>query len=147
MSGNKINWDSSALNRLRKSWADGVSVNIIAAQLGCGRSTVFAKAKQLDLVRNGPLKPKKETKVSRPPAPKQQSKTKPKKTQGKKVATTKTTLRGANALLALGPKQCRFPIGDPHDKDFKFCGETTTKQPYCPTHRAIAFQKPKEKKI
>ena len=47
------------------------------------------------------------------------------------------------------PKECQFPIGDPQDEDFHFCGEpTVTGRPYCSEHMARAytarFEEPEE---
>lgn len=40
----------------------------------------------------------------------------------------------------LGPTQCKFPIGDPRDADFAFCGRLKREDgPYCTGHHAVAF--------
>ena len=33
---------------------------------------------------------------------------------------------------------CRWPCGDPRDRDFRFCGRPTTAPPYCEEHRIAA---------
>jgi GcrA cell cycle regulator len=44
-------------------------------------------------------------------------------------------------VLQLGPNMCKWPIGDPGDPDFGFCGsQTTSGAVYCEEHAAIAFQ-------
>lgn len=44
-------------------------------------------------------------------------------------------------LLDLTERVCKWPIGDPTDEDFAFCGlESVPGKPYCKHHIAIAFQ-------
>ena len=39
-------------------------------------------------------------------------------------------------------KECWFPIGDPKEEGFHFCGQVTLHQSvYCPYHRDIAYLK------
>lgn len=43
------------------------------------------------------------------------------------------------AAAADGPA-CKWPIGDPGDSDFHFCGSpSVASRPYCPDHCAIAY--------
>jgi GcrA cell cycle regulator len=44
-------------------------------------------------------------------------------------------------VLGLGPNMCKWPIGDPGDPDFGFCGSHCgSAAVYCEEHAAIAFQ-------
>ena len=44
-------------------------------------------------------------------------------------------------LLELTERTCKWPIGDPTEDDFAFCGlEATPGKPYCQYHVAVAFQ-------
>src|SRR3546814_9250235 len=44
-------------------------------------------------------------------------------------------------LLELTERVCKWPIGDPNDDDFAFCGlPAVPGKPYCPHHVAVAFQ-------
>lgn len=44
-------------------------------------------------------------------------------------------------LLDLRPHMCRWPIGDPRDEDFHFCGRQKSRRyPYCDHHARVAFQ-------
>jgi GcrA cell cycle regulator len=44
-------------------------------------------------------------------------------------------------VLQLGPNMCKWPIGDPGDSDFGFCGsQCGSAAVYCEEHAAIAFQ-------
>ncbi len=45
-------------------------------------------------------------------------------------------------LFDLEFNSCRFPIGDPRDAEFSFCGQPAPGfgiNPYCPTHQKVAF--------
>jgi GcrA cell cycle regulator len=45
------------------------------------------------------------------------------------------------SLLELTERVCKWPIGDPTDPDFHFCGlPAAPGKPYCQAHVAIAFQ-------
>jgi len=44
-------------------------------------------------------------------------------------------------LLELTERTCKWPIGDPTDEDFSFCGLSCVPgKPYCQYHVAVAFQ-------
>jgi GcrA cell cycle regulator len=42
------------------------------------------------------------------------------------------------ALLALCEASCRWPIGDPRDRNFRFCSAAATVGPYCARHHTAA---------
>lgn len=50
---------------------------------------------------------------------------------------------GPIALFDLRLRNCRWPIGDPRDVNFGFCGENRDQpgSPYCAAHRALAFDR------
>lgn len=56
-------------------------------------------------------------------------------TMGKDHGLTATA-----TLTTLGAHACRWPIGDPRDADFGFCGRPRTHHAYCEAHRAVAYQ-------
>lgn len=44
-------------------------------------------------------------------------------------------------------KTCQWPYGDPHDKDFYFCGQKTYEnKPYCEVHCDTAYVDERELK-
>jgi GcrA cell cycle regulator len=46
-------------------------------------------------------------------------------------------------LLELTENTCRWPIGDPGNPDFFFCGgQTISSLPYCAFHARLAYQPP-----
>ena len=55
----------------------------------------------------------------------------------KKVDKAKEKLFTVNDLTSTS---CRWPIGDPKDEDFHFCGkEALPGKPYCLEHAAVAY--------
>ena len=50
------------------------------------------------------------------------------------------------SLIELDNHTCRWPIGDPKDENFHFCGKKVRiGQTYCDEHSAIAYVKPSKK--
>ena len=43
-------------------------------------------------------------------------------------------------ILALRDSMCKWPIGDPADANFAFCGRKSECGPYCAEHAKVAFQ-------
>jgi GcrA cell cycle regulator len=57
------------------------------------------------------------------------------------VEQAPTALKAAaSSLIDLGRACCAWPIGDPKDADFRFCGTPTDdRSPYCLAHREKAY--------
>lgn len=50
-------------------------------------------------------------------------------------------------ILELTDRMCKWPIGDPRDKEFRFCGKQTVKGlPYCEHHCSQAYQQPSSRR-
>jgi GcrA cell cycle regulator len=46
-------------------------------------------------------------------------------------------------ILTLTDRICKWPIGDPRDADFHFCGRASAESlPYCADHAKRAYQPP-----
>ncbi|MBX9590484.1 MAG: GcrA family cell cycle regulator [Hyphomonadaceae bacterium] len=53
----------------------------------------------------------------------------------------KQTAAAKKTVASLGAKDCRWPIGDPREQDFHFCGAAQLPgRPYCDRHWRMAFQ-------
>ncbi|MCB9963949.1 MAG: gcrA cell cycle regulator family protein [Rhodospirillales bacterium] len=51
-------------------------------------------------------------------------------------------------LTDLKDRQCRWPLGDPRDEDFSFCGcQAMPGVPYCAAHAQVAYQVATRKKF
>lgn len=55
------------------------------------------------------------------------------------------TAPGSATQATLGAHMCKWPIGDPQDAGFTYCGARAVgKRPYCPTHLGAAHVVPKK---
>jgi GcrA cell cycle regulator len=58
-----------------------------------------------------------------------------------KTAKRSKAPKAPKALLDLGAHDCRWPIGEPRQPGFHFCGEPQAAgRPYCALHWQMAFQ-------
>ncbi|MBR6411612.1 MAG: global cell cycle regulator GcrA-like protein [Alphaproteobacteria bacterium] len=125
-----MSWTMDKIKQLKKLWTKGKSTVEIAKELGISKNSVIGKVHRLDLTaRPSPIK-KKEVPAPAPVPSKPQPK---KKTVGK------------CHLMDLKSNTCRWPIGEPENEDFHFCGKTTvTGKPYCEEHCKAAYTSLKE---
>ena len=116
-------WTDDKIKQLKKLWGKGKSTVEIAKELGISKNSVIGKVHRLNLVaRPSPIK--KVAPVVQKPV--------------KKAA-------GKCGLMDLKTSTCRWPIGEPTDEDFHFCGKQTVMgKPYCPDHCQIAYTSLKE---
>ena len=62
-------------------------------------------------------------------------------TEPKKLKPEEIPPDGGVALIDLTERMCKWPIGDPREDDFTFCGRTTNGvTPYCQNHASMAYQ-------
>lgn len=158
-----MSWTEERVEQLRKLWLDGLSASQIAAELAHGitRNAVIGKVHRLGL--SGRVKAPGVATPSSAPRPKQQARPSP----PRPIAPI---IRG-NTALAIKPRpapqpverpyedvvipiservtimelreaMCRWPLGDPTNPDFRFCGTRTTEGggPYCGPHSRVAYQ-------
>ncbi len=84
-----------------------------------------------------PAKAEKKTPLKTPAEPKQ-----PAPAKGKTIASSAQNL----SLTELDNHTCRWPLGDPKDDNFHFCGKKVrVGQTYCDEHAAVAYVKPGKK--
>ncbi|MBQ7412981.1 MAG: global cell cycle regulator GcrA-like protein [Alphaproteobacteria bacterium] len=120
-----MSWTNDKIKQLKKLWAKGKSTVEIAKELGISKNSVIGKVHRLELsARPSPIK-RKEPVVPKTVAPKKV----PEKCR----------------LMDLRTNTCRWPIGEPTDENFHFCGkQTVTGKPYCAEHCKIAYTSLKE---
>ncbi len=161
-------WTEDRVEVLKKLWAEGHSASQIAKELGgVTRNAVIGKVHRLGLSgRATPSRPvKRPPRLARPkpriqpdgsivtPKP-QRVVTEPDLKPNEKVAMLAALppqpLADGEAatILTLRDSMCKWPIGDPADPKFAFCGRKSTCGPYCAEHAKVAFQpaKKREKK-
>jgi GcrA cell cycle regulator len=151
-----MNWTDERVEILKKLWSEGFSASQIAAELGgITRNAVIGKVHRLGL--SGRAKPA--APAGRPRKPRGQS---------QMLRVSRPSTRGNTALaqalefesepdlepldnviplgqrrtlLELNEETCRWPIGDPGNPDFFFCGgQSVTGLPYCSYHSRVAYQ-------
>jgi GcrA cell cycle regulator len=157
-----MSWTDERIALLKKMWKEGKSAAEIAKTLGKGvtRNAVIGKAHRMGLSgRPSPIKkpvPVKKDAAAAPArkeAPKDVKKSAPpsggkanpalaKETEElKKIEKEMVPLGGGVSLLELNERMCKWPIGDPREADFSFCGRgIRVGTPYCPEHAAMAYQ-------
>lgn len=121
-------WSEERTALLRKLWAEGLSASQVAKQLGgVTRNACIGKIHRIGLAgRATPSRPAKRP-VHRWRIPAQAGELQP--------IDTKLGIHGLTNFT------CRFPIGDPQDADFAFCGRTcnNVENPYCVQHHKLAY--------
>ncbi len=119
-----MTWTTEKIKQLKKLWSKGKSTVEIGRELGISKNAVVGKVHRLELnARPSPIK----------------------KEAVKKPVKKKEVKQGNVSLMDLKMNSCRWPIGDPKDADFHFCGkDTVTGKPYCSEHCKIAYTSLKE---
>jgi GcrA cell cycle regulator len=149
-----MGWTEERVAILRKLWNEGHSASMIAKELGqVTRNAVIGKVHRLGLSgRATPSRP-----VKRPPrAPKAkalppretatvininqqiEAKVEPQTPAGQDLA--RTALGTKVGVTGLREGMCKWPVGDPQEAGFGFCGAKAAAGVYCSQHAAIAYQ-------
>jgi len=152
-----MSWNDERVETLKRLWAEGLSASQIATELGgITRNAVIGKVHRLGL--SGRAK----SPTTASPRPRKA------RAHSHMIRVARPTVRGNTALatafeyeseaepevvdnvvpmgqrrslIELSEHSCRWPIGDPGDADFFFCGgQTAGTVPYCPHHRRVAYQ-------
>ncbi|MCB1563189.1 MAG: gcrA cell cycle regulator family protein [Alphaproteobacteria bacterium] len=140
-----MSWTDERVTLLKKLWGEGKTAAEIAKALGgVTRNAVIGKAHRLNLSnRVSPIQQNnKKSQVVRPqqPAAQPAARTAPKSAPAANDTPKKETGKRI-PLLHLKPNMCRWPMGDPREKNFGFCGEgSISGLPYCADHAKAAYQ-------
>lgn len=150
-----MGWTDERVSLLRKLWTEGLSASQIAKQLGgVTRNAVIGKVHRLGLAgRATPSRPaKRPVRVARPARPVTgPSAPRLRNAIGGVMPSQPTVMIPALeplrredgttvSVLTLTDSMCKFPIGDPPDADFAFCGRDACAGPYCADHARLAYQ-------
>jgi GcrA cell cycle regulator len=164
-----MSWTDERIETLRRLWAEGHSASQIASALGgVSRNAVIGKIHRLGL--SGRVKAAKPRAArtaraeqtappARPAAPPMAARTMAVGSTVVKVVerfepvplppaeARVVPLHGGITLLDLKPTSCRWPLGDPAQEDFRFCGtKTAPGETYCSCHAEVAFPARRAKK-
>jgi len=165
-----MNWTDERVEQLKKLWADGLSASQIAAQLGgVSRNAVIGKVHRLKLSGRGKTTSTqtRSKKVNTSASGGQRSGG----SIGHMSSRVMNRSVGATALQAeystdlvthtitktvtdvvvpisrrlelvqLSERTCKWPVGDPLQPDFNFCGNDVGEAgPYCTYHSRLAYQ-------
>jgi GcrA cell cycle regulator len=163
-----MGWTDERVELLKKLWADGLSASQIAGRLGgITRNAVIGKVHRLGLagrattsrIRSPRLRHRMGAPSTRPaPAARLQFRTHgstalkpvfaPVEQRAVALALVPAPIEELSIpsalrvdLLDLKESMCRWPIGDPQDEGFHFCGrQKAAHGSYCEHHARIAFQ-------
>ncbi len=56
-------------------------------------------------------------------------------------------LTGMLTIMELTTASCRWPMGDPRDPDFRYCGQSISRQSYCRLHSKLAFETTEQRRV
>jgi len=146
-----MGWTNESVEQLRKMWSEGLTANEIAKKLGVTKNAIVGKVHRLCLkARPSPIKSKDnvvETTVVQPETEIVSEEIYEDELIGQSVelpqVSEQKVCKGNNVkLVDLDSHTCRWPLGDPRDDDFCFCGKKVRSgQTYCDEHSAVAYVK------
>ena len=132
-----MSWTHERIEQLKKLWEAGYTASNIAAELGgITRNAVIGKAHRLGL--SGRMKSK--SKVSSVSIVR---KRKMPVNKNSKIIELTTSVEPMNptSFADIRDGLCRWPLGEPEDSDFKFCGRKCAEgMIYCTEHHSLAYQ-------
>jgi GcrA cell cycle regulator len=134
-----MSWTDERIEQLKSLWTDGLSASRIAKMMGgISRNAVIGKVHRLGLAgracaprgeRIRVAAPHKHARVHVPPPP--------------VIEEEPIVLEDGHfaTVLTISDRMCRWPIGDPSDSEFHFCGRNPKSgSPYCEAHARKAYQ-------
>lgn len=148
-----MSWTDDRVSLLKKLWSEGKTAAEIAGELGgVTRNAVIGKAHRLKLSsRVSPIQQNKK-KTAKPEADSVPVKKEKPAAKSNKTAAAAPKTRPAEEvaiiqkgdgvhMAELKERMCRWPIGDPRDAEFRFCGcKVHSGLPYCAEHAKMAYQ-------
>ncbi len=161
-----MSWNDERVELLKKLWAEGLSASQIAGRIGAvTRNAVIGKVHRLGLsgrattTRMKSHRPRTRQVVAKRPVP---------AAKPRFANVGNTALRALyqdaepyvapmeeldipmaerKSIQSLDECSCRWPIGDPQDAGFHFCGKNKVPGlPYCEFHARRAFQPPQARR-
>ena len=143
-------WTEKMVEDLRQMWIEGLTANEIAKKLGVSKNSIVGKVHRLCLTaRPSPIKKKDEVvesaadKVAENVSVAEAESCESDGTDADVLAepSADTAALGIK-LVNLDSHTCRWPLGDPREDDFGFCGKKVRAgQTYCDEHAAMAYVK------
>ena len=140
---NALNWTEDRVEQLRTLWTEGLSASQIARVLGGGvtRNAVIGKVHRLGLA--GRATAVRSDRPRLPSAPRLGGMRMHHQPPAPIVEEDPVTLDDGSfaTVLTISNTMCRWPIGDPAESEFHFCGrKPKVGSPYCEAHARKAYQ-------
>lgn len=144
-----MGWTDERVETLKKLWLDGMSASQVAQQLGyVSRNAVIGKLTRLGISGRGrPSQPTRFAKapkpvavIARPSAPRRIAAPPTIPDPQSRPARISVDVTPTATVMTIQAHGCRWPIGDPREDGFGFCGRSQAAAgPYCDAHRALAW--------
>lgn len=138
-----MTWNAENTEKLKTLWEQGRTAAEIGRRLGKTRNSIISKARNLKIKHGSAGAAVKVVKTKSEGATLAAREWKSKSYSAKRhkhSEIAKKAFGKKKNLIDLLPNECSWPIGDPQDADFHYCGAKVCKKPYCENHRAIAYQ-------
>lgn len=135
-----MGWTDERVEQLKALWTEGLSASQIARVLGgVTRNAVIGKVHRLGLAgRAGPTRSERPRHTS---SHRSVARTQP--VERETVEEDPVVLEDGSfvTVLNVSDRMCRWPIGDPAEGEFHFCGHKPKEgSPYCEAHARKAYQ-------
>jgi GcrA cell cycle regulator len=136
-----MSWTDERIEQLKSLWTEGLSASHIAKVMGgISRNAVIGKVHRLGLAGRA-VAPRGE-RIRLPSAPRhiRAHIPEPPIVEEDPVVLDDGTFA---TVLTINDRMCRWPIGDPAENEFHFCGhKPKLGSPYCEAHARKAYQPP-----
>ncbi len=134
-----MGWTDERVEQLKALWTEGLSASQIARALGgVTRNAVIGKVHRLGLAgRAGPAR------AERPRSMSSRSVVRIAAPEPEIIEEDPVVLEDGKfaTVLTINDRMCRWPIGDPAENEFHFCGRNPKAgSPYCEAHARKAYQ-------
>ena len=142
----QLNWTDDRVEQLKNLWTEGLSASQIARALGgVTRNAVIGKVHRLGLA--GRASPSRSERPRLPMVPKVSMRS---HIPAPPIVEEDPLILedGSHAtVLTINDRMCRWPIGDPAENEFHFCGrKPKSGSPYCEAHARKAYQPQQQRK-
>ena len=139
-------WTIERVELLKSHFAAGLSCREIACEIGVSRNAVIGKLSRLSLTREKkPTTRRTSERTGRSRSvPRLQYRILRKLFNEAPPAEADQTIHGEQhcSLLELSEEKCRWPISNPGEEDFCFCGNRPLDSlPYCAGHSRLAYRR------
>ncbi|HEX3984428.1 MAG TPA: GcrA family cell cycle regulator [Acidisoma sp.] len=137
-----MGWTEERIEHLKALWTEGLSASHIARVLGgISRNAVIGKVHRLGLAGRASAPRPERVRMAMTPRHSARAHTPP-----PPVIEEDPILMDDGSfatVLTINDRMCRWPIGDPSENAFHFCGhKPKSGSPYCEAHARKAYQPP-----